>query len=178
MNNNENKDINLPDMNKENVNPVPMPNVNAMPQQKQEQPRILNVGDDHPQQMVDDVKKMASREAHNFMTFMKDIFKYLTTRNSSDLFELLWRVAIIALFIIILGVPFNLIKESGTSIFMMFGIDFNKQQLDIWNSIWTTLYCVLGVVLFYVICKARYYELIKHQQETKKIIQNIENKVN
>lgn len=177
MNNDEKKEMELPKMNQETPNPVSMPGATVQPKQIV-QPQVIKNNDDQPQQMVDDVKKMATREAHNIVIFLKDIFKYLTTRNSSELFELAWRVVLIALFIIVLGLPFTLIKENGTSIFMMFGIDFNKEQLDIWNSIWNILYGVVGIVLFYVICKARYYELVKHQQETKKILKNNENKVN
>lgn len=119
-------------------------------------------------QMFGDVKETTTKEVQNMSKFFKDIKEYITTKNSSELFALLWRLLIIAGFIIAAYLPFYIIIDFGSNLFILFGIDYTTRLGGIWGSIWNLAYSVLAIILFFVLCKDRYYKLVKQQENEKK----------
>ena len=126
-------------------------------------------------QMMGDVKETTSKEVQSITKFLNDIKKYITTKNSSELLSLLWRLLLVAGFVILLFLPFELISILGKNIFILFGIDYTIALQNIWESIWIISYCILAFVLFIILCKERYYNLVKLKEDEKKIM-NEENK--
>ena len=169
--NNENQTPEIPKLNTEEVKQESiLNNVN------QQDPVVLQTlpqevkRESETKQMVKEVKETTSKEVGSTKKFIKDVYKYLTTKNSSELLALLWRLLIIVGIIIVLYVPFYLLIELGSNLSIMFGIDFTAQMLNLWSSILNVLYAILALVLFLVIVKDRYYKLVKTQEAEKKII--------
>lgn len=90
---------------------------------------------------------------------IKAMFKYVTTRDSKDLFILFIRLLIIVAIIIVCKFPFDLLKEAGTNLFIMFGITISTTLLNIWQSIVNIVYCILAIYAFYKIIKTRFKNL-------------------
>ena len=105
----------------------------------------------------------------SFKEFFKDVRKYITSRNSSELFSLLWRLLLVAGFVIVLFVPFQIFMDLGINLFILFGIDFTSTIATIWDTCWYIIYGVTSIILFFVLCKERYYKLIKYQEEKNKL---------
>ena len=97
----------------------------------------------------------------------KDVKEYLTSRNTSELGELVWRLVLIALVVIVLYVPFQLFRDLGINILISVGINFSDKTLNMYNSIFNIIYSIFGIVLFFVVCKDRFYKLVKNQEEIK-----------
>ncbi|MBR1417302.1 MAG: hypothetical protein IJ572_05790 [Bacilli bacterium] len=124
-----------------------------------ELPKINN----EMQQPSNVVTQSNNKEKHTLNEFFKDAFRYITTRNSSDLFALLLRLAIIAGFIIILSLPFQFVRDYGLDLIINLGINFNDKMQNTWYFIWNSLYTIFGIILFFILCKNRYYNLVKSQ---------------
>lgn len=166
--NNENQVPELPKMNNEtssevletnNTNPVIL---KTIPEEEKKE--------NEAKKMLGDVKDSTSKEVQSLSKFFKDIKGYITSKNSSELLALLWRLLLIAGFVIILYVPFQIMMDFGSNLFILFGIDFTAKLGTIWNSIWYLTYSILAVVLFFILCKDRYYKLVKQQEDEKKIM--------
>lgn len=119
-----------------------------------------------------------NNEKKSNIAFLKDVYKYITTRKADELLSLLWRLFLIALFVIVLYVPFQLFRDLGINILLTMGISFNETILNIWTGLWSVLYGIIAIILFFKLCKDRYYKLVNIEKETKEenSIENIENK--
>ncbi len=117
--------------------------------------------------IIEESKEMVKKDVKTFKTFFKDVKEYLTSRNTSELGELVWRLVLIALVVIVLYVPFQLFRDLGINILISVGINFSDKTLNMYNSIINILYSIFGIVLFFVICKDRFYKLVKNQEEIK-----------
>lgn len=115
-------------------------------------------------------KEIIINKKNSTIQFLKDAYKYITSRDSSELLALLWRLLLIAGFIIVLYIPFQLFRDLGINILIMVGVNFNDTILDIWTSIWAIVYGIIAIILFFKICKDRYYKLV-NQNENKEIIE-------
>lgn len=125
-------------------------------------------------QVIEEVKKSVSKEFENTGKIFTDIKNYLTTRDSSELFSLLWRLLIIVGFIVILYFPVQVIMDLGINIFMLLGIEYTTRVAAIWTSLLNIIYGILALFLFYYLCKDRYYKLVNNKSEntTKNTINN------
>ena len=128
-----------------------------------------NIGDE-VKKVVEDVKEVTSKEIENSGKFLKDVRNYITTKNSSELFALLWRLVLIVGFIILLYFPFQLLMDLGVNLFMIFGFEYTTPIANIWTGVWNISYSILALVLFYKLCKDRYYKLTKNVEEKIKEI--------
>ena len=117
--------------------------------------------------IIEESKEMVKKDVKTFKIFFKDVKEYLTSRNTSELGELVWRLVLIALVVIALYVPFQLFRDLGINILISVGINFSDKTLNMYNSIFNILYSIFGIVLFFVICKDRFYKLVKNQEEIK-----------
>ena len=121
------------------------------------------------------IKKEVVIEKHTFKEFFSDIIKYITTRNSNELLSLLWKLVLVAAFVLLLAVPFQLVRDSGTDILISFGVNFDQNGLGMWILVWNLLYALVGVILFFYLCKDRFYKHTKNQEEIKNLEANIQN---
>lgn len=87
---------------------------------------------------------------------IKEMFKYITTKDSKGLLLLALRLIIIVVIILICKFPFDLLREAGTNFFIMFGITITETLLNIWNSIINIIYYVLAIYAFYKIINIRF----------------------
>ncbi len=117
--------------------------------------------------IIEESKEMVKKDVKTFKTFFKDVKEYLTSRNTSELGELVWRLVLIALVVIVLYVPFQLFRDLGINILISVGINFSDKTLNMYNSIFNIMYSIFGIVLFFVLCKDRFYKIVKNQEEIK-----------
>ena len=117
--------------------------------------------------IVEESKEMVKKDVKTFKTFFKDVKEYLTSRNTSELGELVWRLVLIAIVVIVLYIPFQLFRDLGINILISVGINFSDKTLNMYNSIFNILYSIFGIVLFFVLCKDRFYKIVKNQEEIK-----------
>lgn len=117
--------------------------------------------------IIEESKEMVKKDVKTFKIFFKDVKEYLTSRNSSELGELVWRLVLIALVVIVLYVPFQLFRDLGINILISVGINFSDKTLNMYNSIFNIMYSIFGIVLFFVLCKDRFYKIVKNQEEIK-----------
>lgn len=117
--------------------------------------------------IIEESKEMVKKDVKTFKIFFKDVKEYLTTRNTNELGELVWRLVLIALVVIALYVPFQLFRDLGINILISVGINFSDKTLNMYNSIFNIMYSIFGIVLFFVLCKERFYKIVKNQEEIK-----------
>ena len=117
--------------------------------------------------IIEESKEMVKKDVKTFKTFFKDVKEYLTSRNTSELGELVWRLVLIALAVIVLYVPFQLFRDLGINILISVGINFSDKNKNMYNSIFNILYSIFGIVLFFVLCKDRFYKIVKNKEEIK-----------
>lgn len=117
--------------------------------------------------MIDDLKENINVQKKSFGNFFKDSFKYLTTRNTKDLFELLWRVAMIAIFILLLYVPVELIQNLLLDFLITMGIELNERMQSIYFAIFHGTYSLIALVLFFVVIKERFYKYVSEEDRNK-----------
>ena len=117
--------------------------------------------------IIEESKKMVKKDAKDLKTFFKDTREYLATKNNKELQDLAIRLALIVIIILLLYVPFQLIRDLGINILISVGINFSNKTLDMYNSVFNVLYSLFGIALFYAICKDRFYKLVKKQEENK-----------
>ena len=117
--------------------------------------------------IIEESKEMVKEDVKTFKVFFKDVKEYLTTRNSSELGELVWRLVLIAIVVIILYVPFQLFRDLGINILISVGVNFSDKTLTMYNSIFNIIYSLFGIVLFFMICKDRFYKIVKNQDKIK-----------
>ena len=117
--------------------------------------------------IIEESKEMVKKDVKTFKTFFKDIKEYLTSRNTSELGELVWRLVLIALAVIVLYVPFQLFRDLGINILISVGINFSDKTLNMYNSIFNIIYSIFGIVLFFTLCKDRFYKIVKTQEKNK-----------
>lgn len=117
--------------------------------------------------IIEESKEMVKKDVKTFKIFFKDIKEYLTSRNSSELGELVWRLVLIALAVIVLYVPFQLFRDLGINILISVGINFSDKTLNMYNSIFNIIYSIFGIVLFFTLCKDRFYKIVKNQEKNK-----------
>ena len=114
-------------------------------------------------------------DKHSYGQFLKDIVKYITSKNSSELFALLWRLVLVAGFVIILSLPFLLIKDLIPDLLINIGVNFDDKGLNLINLIFRVLYLIFAIFIFFKLCKERYYRYLKDQEEIKKLSQQAQN---
>ena len=134
---------------------------------KQETPVNNNINE--VPNMIDDLKENINVQKKSFGNFFKDLFKYLTTRNSKDLFELLWRVAMIAIFILLLYVPVELVQNLLLDFLIAMGIELNERMQSIYFAIFHGTYSLIALVLFFVVIKERFYKYVSEEDRKKTI---------
>ena len=117
--------------------------------------------------IIEESKNMVKKDVKSFKIFFKDVKEYLTSRNTSELGELVWRLVLIAIVVIVLYVPFQLFRDIGINIIISVGINFSDKTLNMYNSIFNIIYSIFGIVLFFVLCKDRFYKVVKNQEEIK-----------
>lgn len=117
--------------------------------------------------IIEESKEMVKKDVKTFKIFFKDVKEYLTSRNSSELGELVWRLVLIALAVIVLYVPFQLFRDLGINILISVGINFSDKTLNMYNSIFNIIYSIFGIVLFFTLCKDRFYKIVKNQEKNK-----------
>ncbi len=117
--------------------------------------------------IIEESKEMVKKDVKTFKIFFKDVKEYLTSRNSSELGELVWRLVLIALAVIVLYVPFQLYRDLGINILISVGINFSDKTLNMYNSIFNIIYSIFGIVLFFTLCKDRFYKIVKTQEKNK-----------
>ena len=117
--------------------------------------------------IIEESKEMVKKDFKTFKTFFKDVKEYLTSRNTSELGELVWRLVLIALAVIVLYVPFQLYRDLGINILISVGINFSDKTLNMYNSIFNIIYSIFGIVLFFTLCKDRFYKIVKTQEKNK-----------
>ncbi len=117
--------------------------------------------------IIEESKEMVKKDVKTFKIFFKDVKEYLTSRNSSELGELVWRLVLIALAVIVLYVPFQLFRDLGINILISVGINFSDKTLNMYNSIFNIIYSIFGIVLFFTLCKDRFYKIVKTQEKNK-----------
>ena len=117
--------------------------------------------------IIEESKEMVKKDVKTFKIFFKDVKEYLTSRNSSELGELVWRLILIALAVIVLYVPFQLFRDLGINILISVGINFSDKTLNMYNSIFNIIYSIFGIVLFFTLCKDRFYKIVKTQEKNK-----------
>ena len=164
--NNDNQIPELPKTNEEEIKIIDdeekQEQVQEVKEEVKQEPQINKV--------VEEVKQSAKKELELSGKFIKDVRNYLTTKNSSELFALFLRVLLIVGFIIILYFPFQMIMDIGVNFFAILGIEYTTRMAAIWGGVWNILYSILALVLFYVLCRERFYKLVSPQKEDKKII--------
>ena len=112
-------------------------------------------------------------DTHTYRQFFKDAIKYITSKNSSELLSLLWRLLLVAGFVIILGVPFLLAKDLVHELLISFGINFDKNTLDMINLSLVIIYTIFAIYLLFKLCKERFYRYNRNKEE----IQKLENQI-
>ena len=117
--------------------------------------------------IIEESKEMINKDVKTYKSFCKDVREYLSTKNTSELGELVWRLVLIAIVVIILYIPFQLARDLIGNIIISVGINFNEKSLNLYNSIFNILYSIVGIVLFFSICKDRFYKMVKKQEEIK-----------
>lgn len=117
---------------------------------------------------VEEIKETSVKEVKGMKVFFKDIREYITSKNSSELFSLFWRLLLVAGFVILLFVPFQLLMDLGSNLFLLFGANYTSTLATIWTSVWYIAYSILAFVLFFILCKDRYYKFVKNQNNDKK----------
>ncbi len=120
------------------------------------------------EKQVEEIKETSVKEVKGMKVFFKDIREYITSKNSSELFSLFWRLLLVAGFVILLFVPFQLLMDLGSNLFLLFGANYTSTLATIWTSVWYIAYSILAFVLFFILCKDRYYKFVKNQNNDKK----------
>ena len=114
--------------------------------------------------IIKESKEMIKKDVKGFKTFIKDVKEYLTTRNTNELKDLVVRLILITIVIIILYVPYQFLMEIIEDIIRAASINYSEFALNKYYSIGRIIYLVLAIVLFYHICKDRFYKLVKNQE--------------
>ena len=117
--------------------------------------------------IIEESKEMVKKDVKTFKIFFKDIKEYLTSRNTSELGELVWRLVLIAIVVVALYIPFQLFRDLGINILISVGINFSDKTLNMYNSIFNIIYSIFGIVLFFTLCKDRFYKIVKTQEKNK-----------
>ena len=115
--------------------------------------------------VVEEIKNTAKKEIEISGKFFKDVKSYLTTKDSSELFSLLWRLLIIVGFIIILYFPVQMIMDLGANILRLAGIEYTTRVGTIWECTCNIIYSIVALLLFYFLCKSRFYKIVKQNNE-------------
>ena len=115
--------------------------------------------------VMEEIKEVSSNVKEEFEKSFKGFFKYVTTRDTVDLFKLIIRLLLIVVIIAIFYFPFSLIKDMGISLLTLIGIKISDAVLNVWYFICDFGYGIFGLVAFYKIVSTRYENLIE-----KKII--------
>lgn len=87
---------------------------------------------------------------------IKEVIKYITTRNSKDLLALILRLLLIVIIIFICKFPFDLLKDVGINLLILIGISINDSLLNIWTAIINIIYGILGIYAFIKLVKIRF----------------------
>ena len=119
--------------------------------------------------VVEESKKIIVKESKSYKQFFKDVKEYLSTKNTKDLGEMLVRLLIIVAIIVVLNFPFMLLKEILPEILISVNANYTSDLINKFNSAVNIIYSILGIVLFFAICKNRFYKMIKEQEDTNNI---------
>ena len=107
---------------------------------------------DNDNQVVNEVKEEYDKS-------FKGMFKYITTRDTKDLFMVLVRLLIIAGIIVVFHLPISFIKELGVNILTLLNIKISDMILNVWYFICEGLYFIVAIIAFIKIVKTRYANL-------------------
>ena len=110
-------------------------------------------------------KNKESKEKHSLKETVSDMYKYVTTKNTNELWQLLLRVLIISLLVIVIYVPFQFVKDFIPDLLISFGISFDGKFFSIYNSICHIIFCLFALFLFFKILKDRFYNLIDTKRD-------------
>ena len=119
--------------------------------------------------VYEETKTIIQNDTKTFKIFLKEVKDYLTTRNTNELKDLVVRLVLIAITVIVLYVPYQFIMEIIEDAIRTANINYSEIALTRYYSIGRIIYSVLALVLFYVLCKDRFYKLVKNQELNKNI---------
>jgi hypothetical protein len=95
----------------------------------------------------------------------KEMFKYVTTKSGKNLGMLVLNVCLVVILIILLKLPFDLIRDAGFSFIQIINSTFASSFIDKWNALFNIIYCILGIILFLKIVKKRFINLNKASKQ-------------
>lgn len=120
------------------------------------------------EKIIEESKNLVKEDAKTYKRFFKDAKDYLTTRNTKELGELVLRLALIAVVIIILYLPFELVINVGEELFRAIGINYTEESRRAFESSLNIAYNLFGLAVFFMICKDRFYKMVELQDKIKK----------
>ena len=121
----------------EQLNDIPVPNQNN-------NAPLSNVTN----QVVDEIKEKSMVVKEEFEKNFNGFFKYVTTRDTVDLFKLVIRLLLIIGIIAVFYFPISLIKDMGISLLNLIGIKITDVVLNVWYFICDFGYGIAGLVAF------------------------------
>ena len=119
--------------------------------------------------IISDAKQSVKKEVKGFTTFFKDLFKYLKTRNTSELFSVFLRVVLIFGICFFMSLPFQFFRDMGRELMTTFGVDFNEGMSRLWDGIWNISYYLIAIFSFYIVVRDRFYALTSDQELIAKL---------
>ena len=129
--------------------------------------QIINDAKEKVENVVEESKEILIKESKSYKQFFKDAKEYLSTKNTKDLGEMLVRLLIIVAIIVVLNFPFMLFKDIFPEILMSVNANYTSDAINKFNAVVNIIYSILGIVLFFAICKNRFYKMVKEQEIIK-----------
>ncbi len=117
--------------------------------------------------IINETKKALTKDKNSFAKFFKDLKEYITTKNTRELGELVVRLIFVAIIVIVFFLPVSLLKELIPNITYSLGINATTQDRAMYERIFTIVSNSIGIVLFFVLCRARFYEMLNKQKSLK-----------
>lgn len=101
---------------------------------------------------------------------LKEVKIFLKDSDSFELLKFISELFLLAIFIILIKLPFNLIIELGGNIFRVLDINVTVIALDFWRNIFNVCYAVVGLILYEYIFVSRFYNInIKYHKKNNKM---------
>ena len=132
---------------------------------------------------LEDVLAGERLEPGNVIKTFKDMLHFISKCDVVDLGQLFWRMILVAGIILLMGLPFVLVRELGPDILAMFNIFGSDRATIIWSAICTSLYLIIAIVAFYFTMKKRFYNLVNKVDDgsnitKEKVIDTVNNTFN
>ena len=112
--------------------------------------------------------KSSDVETHSFSEFFKDFYKYIKTRNKSDLKDLVSKMFLIALaLIIIVGTITWYLVSIIPDILLALNISYNSANNT--SYVITAIDSIVGLYFYLKVTKDRFYTLVKNQKDIEEL---------